>query len=708
AAAVLEDKGMVFVQKSQQGGGSPNLRGFEANRVLLVVDGVRMNNAIYRNGHLQNAITLDPSILKQVDVIFGPGSLLYGSDALGGVVHYQTRDPFSTLKDKTFDLNVSTRYASANQEVNGHVDFSFGNKKWASLTSISYSDFGDLRAGNNRLDEFPDFGKRRQYVNAQDGRDQVINNEDVNVQVGSGYEQFDLMQKVSYRPNEATDLTLNVQLSSSSDIPRYDRLIERRNGQLRFAEWNYGPQNRFMTSLKARFFESSKLYDKAILIASFQRIDEDRFDRRLNSPEREQSLVDVSVYTLTGDFDKYLNEQKTHKLSYGFELNHNDVRATASLLNIQTNQISSNALSRYASEDNWLQNAGVFANYHWAPDQKSFEFTAGLRWSTNRVFSKYSSQDPIEWPDTYLDGISASNNALTWAVSLQQKISKYFKIKALAASAFRSPNIDDFGRIRENNGFVTMPNPDLQPERSVTTEVSLQFQKNKLEAQVTVFRTWLNDAIIRSNFQLPDGSTFFISRGDSLFVQANINVDQARLYGFSAAVNYSLDKSWSFFSNLSYTEGSRNFEALNPATQQMEELRLPLDHIPPLYGRVGVGWKNKRLELEATFNFNAAKPVAEYSVAQVSFDDNNNQWILDREGTSDNIDLGVVVNKNGIEEFRGVYAWQTLNIYSKLHINQIFSINLSVENISDFHYRTFSSGVSAPGRNFILALRGKI
>lgn len=87
----LEKTGAVFVQRSQMGGGSPILRGFEANKVLLVLDGVRMNNAIYRSGHLQNAITVDPAMLERVEVHFGPASVMYGSDALGGVIHFRSR-----------------------------------------------------------------------------------------------------------------------------------------------------------------------------------------------------------------------------------------------------------------------------------------------------------------------------------------------------------------------------------------------------------------------------------------------------------------------------------------------------------------------------------------------------------------------------------------------------------------------------------------
>ncbi|MCK4748883.1 MAG: TonB-dependent receptor plug domain-containing protein, partial [Bacteroidales bacterium] len=93
SAEILEGTGNIMVQRTQGGGGSPILRGFEANKILLVVDGVRLNNAIYRSGHLQNSITIDHTILERTEVIFGPTSIIYGSDALGGVIHYYTRDP---------------------------------------------------------------------------------------------------------------------------------------------------------------------------------------------------------------------------------------------------------------------------------------------------------------------------------------------------------------------------------------------------------------------------------------------------------------------------------------------------------------------------------------------------------------------------------------------------------------------------------------
>jgi hemoglobin/transferrin/lactoferrin receptor protein len=90
AADLLGISGEVFVQKSQQGGGSPMIRGFSTNRLLYTIDGVRMNTAIFRSGNLQNVISLDPFATESTEVFFGPGSIIYGSDAIGAVMSFQT------------------------------------------------------------------------------------------------------------------------------------------------------------------------------------------------------------------------------------------------------------------------------------------------------------------------------------------------------------------------------------------------------------------------------------------------------------------------------------------------------------------------------------------------------------------------------------------------------------------------------------------
>src|SRR5688500_5589459 len=180
---LLINTGNVFVQKSQQGGSSPVIRGFEASRVLLVVDGIRMNNAIYRAGHLQNVITVDQNSLDRVEVLYGPASTLYGSDALGGVVLLRTKAPqFSTTGKTRLTGSAFTRYSSANEEKTVHADLSIGGRKFAWLQAYNYSDFSDMKMGTHYPSAYPNFGRRSQYVANINGIDSVVTNPDDRVQ----------------------------------------------------------------------------------------------------------------------------------------------------------------------------------------------------------------------------------------------------------------------------------------------------------------------------------------------------------------------------------------------------------------------------------------------------------------------------------------------------------------------------------------------
>ncbi|MGC9355677.1 MAG: TonB-dependent receptor plug domain-containing protein, partial [Mariniphaga sp.] len=190
-ADMLGSEGGVFIQKSQMGGGSPMIRGFSANRLLLVVDGIRMNNAIFRSGNLHNVISIDANSLEQTEVIFGPGTVIYGSDALGGVMSFSTRTPRLSTSEKTTEKGkVLTRYSAANSEKMVHGHFSVGDKKWAALVSATFSDFDDLRMGSHGPDEY----LRREFVATgnQPEDDEIIKNENPQIQTPTGYNQLNL------------------------------------------------------------------------------------------------------------------------------------------------------------------------------------------------------------------------------------------------------------------------------------------------------------------------------------------------------------------------------------------------------------------------------------------------------------------------------------------------------------------------------------
>jgi len=323
-ADVLANSGSVFVQKSQLGGGSPIIRGFETNKVLLVVDGIRMNNAIYRGGHLQNVLTLDQANMDRVELVFGPGSVMYGSDAIGGVMSFQTKKPvFSTSDQLLVRSSAYMRAFSASAGYAANAQVNVGTKRFASLTSISYSNFGELRQGKNRSAAIGNLGYRPWYVAQVNGQDSMMVNTDSSLQVGSGYTQYDVLQKFSFVQKPGVQHHLNLQLSNSGNIDRYDRLTLMSGAKPKFAEWYYGPQYRLLAAYTLELSNATKCYDNARIILAYQGIEESRMDRRFQKASLNHRIEQLDIYTLNADFMKKMG---AHELRYGAEAYLNKVK----------------------------------------------------------------------------------------------------------------------------------------------------------------------------------------------------------------------------------------------------------------------------------------------------------------------------------------------------------------------------------------------
>lgn len=683
SADVLGNNADVYIQKSQMGGGSPVIRGFEANKVLLVIDGVRMNNAIYREGHIQNSITIDNSILQQAEVIYGPGSLIYGSDALGGVVHFRTRDPkvlFNYDKDYELVTNATTRFSTANMEKSIHLDFDYATQNWGAVTSVTYVDYDDLRAGGNRPDLHPDLGKREFYVYRLEDVDQWRQNADPNLQRGTGYSQLDFLQKVKYQPSEELYFIFNVQYSTSSDVPRYDMLNDTLTSanDLKWAEWYYGPQNRFLSSFKTKILNKTKLFDKATIIGAYQRIDEDRLKRKYSNTHRTFNKEDVHVFSFTTDFDKSLDDNNRHLISYGVDATHNKVFSTAGNTNVRTGAINNKEFTRYPSDYSTMTTAGTYLNYRWRNQDSTINLTGGLRYSFVELFAKYLEDDLIAWPDSFVtQGVTSRNTDLTWATGLTFNSKNGWQVHLLGASAFRSPNLDDFAKIRVKDGNVLVPNVELKPEKALNGEITLgktigtSPKSGKYKISATGFYTHLEDAIVRTNATFFGDSTLWAEDSHKQ-VQKNINANNAYVTGFSGNVVFDFNEHWQFKSSINFVKGR----------SLIDSLEQPLAHIPPTYGNTSLAFKTDKFKVEGVIRYNGKKELSEYGPP----------------GSADNEDEAIP----GV----GTLAWTTYNLYSSYKLNDRMSVNLAVENILDLHYRPFASGVSAAGRNFIISFQG--
>jgi len=666
-ADVMQQSGNVLVQKSQLGGGSPIIRGFETNKVLMVVDGVRMNNAIYRGGHLQNIITLDNTIMDRVEIVFGPGSVVYGSDALGGVMHFHTIDPL--LSDSANSLvraNAFVRSASAAMERTAHVDFSIGGQKFGSLTSITFSQFDDLRQGNWRNPFYGDWGKRPWYVERINGLDSALVNPNQNIQKQSGYDQIDLLQKFLFKQNNNVSHILNFQYSTSSDVPRYDRLTLQQGANPRFAEWYYGPQERLFASYTLKLKGSSKMYDQAVIIGGIQLIEESRHDRRFRTANLNRRTENLRIATLNADFAKHLGK---HEIRYGIDAWMNTVASTAERVNIESGEITP-LDTRYPDGGSTMQSIAGYVTHSYEISEKLI-LNDGIRVNNVSLDAVFSDKTFFPFP---FDNVSQNNTAINGNIGLVFMPEKGWRFTAIGSSGFRAPNVDDLSKVFESvPGRVVVPNPDLKPEMTLNGDlgVSKSFD-DKLTVGVTGFYTKYTNAIAVRPTQF-NGQDSIVYNGELSRVTTSQNAAEAYIYGFNGYFNADVTERFGLSGTVNYTYGRIRTDTTD----------YPLDHIPPVFGRVSFNLKLKQVRTEFFVMYNGSKNARDYNL----LGEDNQAYSADPV--------------NGF-----MPAWMTLNLRTSVQLNQMLQVQLALENILDQNYRVYASNISAPGRNFVATIRG--
>ena len=662
-ADILTASGQVFVQKSQLGGGSPVIRGFEASRVLLMVDGIRMNSAIFRAGHLQNIITVDNMILDRVEINYGPSSTMYGSDALGGVVNLFTKNPtLNTSASWKTTGNAVLRYANGQNENRQHIDVNIANNKWAYLTSFTNSSFGDLRQGNNRLAAYPDFGKRLFYVTNTNGVDIANDNTaKVNIQKTTGYTQTDLLQKIIYKPTANTEHLLNIQLSNSSNINRYDRLTETSKGLPTYAEWYYGPQVRNMVGYKYAASALKGYFQELTVNTNYQHLEESRISRKFKSTNKDYRIENVDILGVNADL---LHKQTNGDIHFGVESHYDIVNSTAYRNNISTSARSaittrySDGPTNMAYQALYLQQT-KFLNEHWVLND-------GIRLNMVQLNAQFKDTSLMHFPFTEA---KQSNAAFTGNLGLAYNAANGYKLAFGLSSGFRAPNIDDLTKVFDTKtGYVVVPNKDLKPEYTYNAEVNLSKSTTAFSWGASLFYTWFKNALVADKYTW-NGQSKIIYQGVLSDVYATQNKAKAIVYGFNLNGRLRIMDNTDIAGTYTYTKGTYN--------DGFKEM--PLDHIPPSYGRVGIKHTNDIWNAEIFSVFNGWKHIEDYNL---NGEDNE-----------------IYATKDGIP------SWMTLNFASYYTPTKKLSVGFQIENIADLNYRYFASGISAIGRNYILSCR---
>jgi len=660
----LGSSGEVFVQKSQLGGGSPMIRGFSANRLLYSIDGVRMNTAIFRSGNLQQVISIDPFSLQNTEILFGPGAVMYGSDAIGGVMVFETLRP--DHENQQLKGNVVSRFSSAYSEETFHADFSYGKGKWAFVTSASYFDFGDLKMGKNK-------GQasylRNSYVERINGIDQEITNPNPRKQIGTGYKQVNLMQKISFKASENSTIDYAFHYSSTGDIPRYDRLIEKRDGKLRFARWDYGPQRWMMQQLNWKTTKSTKIYDQAKITAASQLFEESRIDRRMGNATQFERIEKVQASSLNADFIKTLFQ--SHFLNYGFEAVINQVDSKGKAVNISNQQVSA-ASARYPNST-WTSWA-VYANYA-APISPKWKMQSALRYNINGIDTDFTNNlnfyplPVLQFKDNY--------HSLTGNLGFVYQADPSFSISPQVATGFRAPNVDDMGKIFDSQpGSLLVPNPQLRPEYAYNAELNLnKVLYGILKLDVTGYYTWLDKAMVRRPTTF-NGQSELLYDGELSQLFSLQNAAFAEVKGIQAGFELALSRQLLLSSNYNWQKGIEELD---------DKSSSPSRHAAPAFGASKLRLHGKKGTLELSAQYSAAMPFEKMPQEEIG---KPAIYATDAQGKPYSP------------------SWMIINLAARIPITSTIQINAGIENLGDLQYRGYSSGIVSPGRNFQLSLKG--
>ncbi len=661
SADVLESNGEVFVQRSQMGGGSPMIRGFSANRILLVYDGIRMNNAISRGGNLHNIISADPLFMERIEVLYGPGTVNYGSDALGGVVDMQSKEIFLGFKD--FFADASLNFSSANMGRVLHAEAGESRKKFGWYASASFSQFEDLRMGRNTLSNNY---LRPFYVDGEDGKNDIVENDDELIQMPSAYSQFSTALKLKYAIKPQKEIEFFANYSRTSDIPRYDRLTELdQDGLPKNSEWFYGPQSWLLTGIRYSDKTSRRLSDLIKITASAQIWEESRNSRRFMDSIRNERTEQVNVFGFDVDMTKNINERSS--LQYGLSSYFNQVESKAEGINVIGGE-NTDISTRYPNGGSTLWLSGLYASYK-QKFGKRLNTTFGFRYTYQMLDSRYDDDTPGQ---ALFNEIQLNTGALTASAGATYFLSSKSLLKANINSGFRAPNVDDIAKLFDSEpGFVMVPNPTLDAEYSYNAEIGYEISDSSVYSfNISGFYTYLDNAIVRDDYLL-NGQDSIFYEGEKRKVQSLVNGEYANIYGFHIGFMLAFTKDLRFKVNYTHTEGRDNKDR-------------PLRHVSPNFGGIHLIFQKKKLMMDLYSRYNFGFENEEIASSEQS---KTHMYALDGNGN--------------------VYvpAFMTLNFMANYRMNKTFEFTGGVENITDVGYRTYSSGISAPGINFKLGIK---
>lgn len=532
----------TYVQQTTPGQGTVIIRGLKGSEILHLVDGFRMNNAIFRNAPNQYIALIDPWNLERVDAVRGPMSVLYGGDAMGGVVQFITRAPRFYGDSLQARGKVGMQTSTADSSFSAHVEGEMGTDDWVVHAGLVWQDIGQLRTGGGERLPFTDF--RAYGANA----------------------------KLEMGLSDSDTFVIQAQYMEQPETARYDGLVPG-FGQTQpdFSELLFKPQARQFVQVRWRREAPTALYDSFELQAGMQKIVDDRTTRDFDAPFRELELNSSSLVGASGQFNKALGGH--HDITFGFELYHDRVDSSRDRIDLDTGTQSTRP-ARFP-DGSTMQWIGAYVADDWSVS-KRINLNGGLR------YTRYET----ELTPTINDiGVTLEPDAVAGNVGLVFKATDHLRLVANVGRGFRAPNVFDLGTFGARGNRFNVPNTELEPERVTTFDLGMKWGGERVQGELMAFHSRYEDKIT----QVLTGE---VDASGRLIVQSQ-NATRLELRGVEGGVFVEV-AGGTLHATATWVRGDETFEGDT----------YPADRIPPLFGKVAMRWAMREsADLEATIDW---------------------------------------------------------------------------------------------------------
>lgn len=555
AAEALREEPGIAVQKTNHGGGSAIIRGFSSNQILILVDGIRLNNSTFRLGNHQYLTTVDNQMLERIEVVRGPSSVLYGSDAMGGTINLITRRPVTEGKSAQVHYRALTRFASADQEKTVRAEISLHRDKFAFQSGFSSKSGGDLRRGAN--------SRHSELENSTNGL----------MQTPSGFAAHDLDSKLVYELSSLSKIILAYQMSRQQNVPRYDK-YENNN----YHRWMYRLQKRdlaylvYDSQIDGRFINSFKA-----TVSSHQQAEGREIQKSIHSSlTREKD--DVLTYGFTAQMNGAVSK---HQIVFGTEIYDDQVSSTRS-----TDGEKTESRGRYpdgAAYSSW----GLYF-------QDEIRISSSLTSRVGLRTSNYSANFPLQSEVSDLfsgEQYDQDFKALTGSFTSLLKLNNETFLNLNVAQSFRAPNLSDLAKLGESKGSIyEIPNTQLKPEKVVNYEAGVKLLGSRLRASGSAYYSVISN-LIASADALHLGQSTIDLHGATYKIKSKQNTGRAFIRGFEASAHFYLSDYIILRANITSSYGH------NSSAGE------PVGGIPPMFGLAGIRWNLHRFYADSYIRF---------------------------------------------------------------------------------------------------------